>query len=236
MAKLGKKESAEVKQIRESLEQAERLLQDKIYQLGQAYYMDNCDKSGVEPKYREMMDIITRIEANRKGFEQEKLRLEGLMTCGSCGNVIPFGSVYCSICGRPASPNAMAPQSAAAAYAPQPAAPAYAPQPAAPAFAPQPAAPAYAPQPAAPAYAPTEAMDSTATLGEQYAPNQQPVSSLVPPSDNDMAKPGFGKMVPGQIEQNMMASQAVPAGRVCPSCGEPLEDDSVFCANCGTRV
>ncbi len=27
-----------------------------------------------------------------------------------------------------------------------------------------------------------------------------------------------------------------PAGKVCPSCGTRLEEDAVFCSECGTRV
>ncbi|MBN2028337.1 MAG: zinc-ribbon domain-containing protein [Actinobacteria bacterium] len=29
---------------------------------------------------------------------------------------------------------------------------------------------------------------------------------------------------------------AAPAGKVCASCGEPLDDDAVFCGNCGAQV
>lgn len=42
------------------------------------------------------------MDENRKGFYQNKLNLEGKMMCVNCGEIIPNGSVYCSICGKKA--------------------------------------------------------------------------------------------------------------------------------------
>lgn len=214
---MGKKQSAELKTINENLEKAERILEDNIYQLGQMFYMDNCDRSDVDDRYKEKIELITRLEANRKSIYQSKLRQEGKMICESCGAEIPYGSIFCSSCGKPASGQpimtAYTPQPAAAAYTPQPAA-AYTPQPAAAAYAPQPAAAAYAPQPAATAYAPQPAVAAYTAQPAAAAYTAQPAATETPQTDKQPAS-------------NV---------RVCPSCGEPLDSDALFCANCGTRV
>lgn len=98
-----KKEPTEMERAIESLNAAEKNLQDKIYQLGQMYYMDNKDNKDIDPKYLAMVDLITKFDENRKGFYQNKLRLEGQMMCANCGAIIPYGSVYCSSCGKNAT-------------------------------------------------------------------------------------------------------------------------------------
>lgn len=98
-----KKEPTEMERAIESLNVAEKNLQDKIYQLGQMFYMENKDNKDIDPKYLTMIDLITKLDENRKGFYQNKLRLEGQMMCANCGGIIPYGSVYCSLCGKSAT-------------------------------------------------------------------------------------------------------------------------------------
>ncbi len=73
------------------------------------------------------------------------------------------------------------------------------------------------------------------------------------PSDEDARQPEFSPSGAGMMEapsdldqpsgfeyQNFQQSsdmkENTPAGKVCPSCGTRLEEDAVFCSECGTRV
>lgn len=98
------KEVTEMDRVMESIAQSEAEMQQRIFQLGQMYYDENKDKGkeDIEEKYYTLIDLIRKLELNRKGFYKNKLRLEGKMQCENCGSVIPYGSVYCSICGKKA--------------------------------------------------------------------------------------------------------------------------------------
>lgn len=92
----------EMDRVMENIAQVEGELQQRIFQLGQMYYEDNKNSSEIEEKYFAMVDLINKLELNRKGFYKNKLRLEGQMMCENCGAVIPYGSMYCNICGKKA--------------------------------------------------------------------------------------------------------------------------------------
>lgn len=96
------KESPEMSQAKANLEDAETALRESIFRLGQTYYKENRTNAGCE--YAELVTLIGRQEENRRGFYQNVLRLEGKMMCENCGEIIPFGSAYCSACGN--RPNA----------------------------------------------------------------------------------------------------------------------------------
>uniref|UniRef100_UPI0040567B46 zinc ribbon domain-containing protein n=1 Tax=Acetatifactor sp. TaxID=1872090 RepID=UPI0040567B46 len=94
-------ESAEMKQARQNLEESEGLLREKIFALGQQFYMNH--KEDTESEYAEQIQLINRLEANRRSFFQKKLQLEGLMMCENCEAIIPYGSTFCNMCGKNAS-------------------------------------------------------------------------------------------------------------------------------------
>jgi len=98
-----RREPTEMDRVMENLRQAEGELQQKIYQLGQMYYEDNKNTIDTESKYYALVDLITKIDENRKGFFRNKLRLEGQMLCENCNAVIPYGSMFCNHCGKKAS-------------------------------------------------------------------------------------------------------------------------------------
>ena len=75
------KEPTEMERVMENIAQVEKEIQQRIFQLGQMYYENNL---------------------NRQGYYKNKLRLEGQMMCENCGSVIPFGSMYCNVCGKKA--------------------------------------------------------------------------------------------------------------------------------------
>ena len=96
----GEKELTEMDRVMENIAQVEGELQQKIFQLGHLYYENNKDKIDPQSEYFVLMDMINKLEQNRKGFYKNKLRLEGSMLCESCGAVIPYGSMYCNVCGK----------------------------------------------------------------------------------------------------------------------------------------
>lgn len=93
---------SEMDRVMESITQTESELRQKLFQLGQTYYENNKDKKEIENPYAQMVEQITKLDQNRKAFYKNKLRLDGLMICENCGKTIPYGSVYCSECGKKA--------------------------------------------------------------------------------------------------------------------------------------
>lgn len=96
------KEPTEMERVMENITRVETEIQQKIFQLGQMYYEDNKDGGNTESKYFAIVDLINKLDLNRKGFYKNKLRLEGQMMCENCGSVIPYGSMYCNVCGKKA--------------------------------------------------------------------------------------------------------------------------------------
>lgn len=98
-----KPQSPEMRQVIENIASVEEEIQEKIFQLGQMYYEKNKDNKETEPDFYAQIDLITKLDENRKSFYMNKLRLEGKMMCANCGAVIPYGSIFCNICGKKAS-------------------------------------------------------------------------------------------------------------------------------------
>lgn len=102
MKLFGTKEPTEMERVMENIAQVEGEIQQKIFQLGQAYYNDHkADENGDE-KYFPFIDMINKLDQNRNGFYKNKLRLEGNMMCANCGAIIPYGSTFCNVCGKKA--------------------------------------------------------------------------------------------------------------------------------------
>lgn len=100
----GQRESPEMRMALENIARVDNEIQQKIFQLGQAYYEENKNKESeeLEKRYASFIDSIKKLEENRKGFFKNKLRLEGQMMCENCGAIISYGSVFCSQCGKKA--------------------------------------------------------------------------------------------------------------------------------------
>lgn len=98
--KMTAKEPTEMERVMENIARVEEEIQQRIYQIGQMYYDENKENSQIEEKYHAMVDLINKLDMNRKGFYKQKLRLEGQMMCENCGSIIPYGSMYCNNCGQ----------------------------------------------------------------------------------------------------------------------------------------
>lgn len=66
--------------------------------MGLEYYEDHIED--MDRKYRNMLDFIYKLDLNKEGFYKNKLRLKGQMKCENCGALIPYGSMFCSVCGK----------------------------------------------------------------------------------------------------------------------------------------
>lgn len=97
-----KQQPPEMQQVLENISKVEGEIQQRIFQLGQAYYEKYKDQTSDKPDFYEQIDLITKLDQNRKSFYMNKLRLEGKMMCANCGAVIPYGSVFCNHCGKKA--------------------------------------------------------------------------------------------------------------------------------------
>nr|WP_297864466.1 zinc ribbon domain-containing protein [uncultured Acetatifactor sp.] len=105
LANIGaQRESPEMRMALDNIAQVDREIQQKIFQLGQAYYEENKAKEEgeLEEKYAPFVQMVKKLEENRKGYYKNKLRLEGLMMCENCGVTISYGSVFCNQCGKKA--------------------------------------------------------------------------------------------------------------------------------------
>ncbi len=96
------KEPTEMERVMENIAQVEKEIQQRIFQLGQMYYENNKNQITGDPQFAGIVDLVNKLDLNRQGYYKNKLRLEGQMMCENCGSVIPFGSMYCNVCGKKA--------------------------------------------------------------------------------------------------------------------------------------
>ena len=95
-----KHEPTEIERVQANITQVEGQIQQCMLKIGQMYYRDNQNRFDIDQNYRDIIDMIIKLDENRKGFFAHKLRLEGNMACVNCGRIIPYGSVFCSECGK----------------------------------------------------------------------------------------------------------------------------------------
>lgn len=96
------KEPTEMDMVMENIVQTEEELRQKIFQLGQMFFDDHKNDDNPSDRYYGIIDQINKLDQNRQGFYKNKLRLEGKMICVNCGAAIPYGSIFCSFCGKKA--------------------------------------------------------------------------------------------------------------------------------------
>lgn len=93
-------EPTEIERLQQNMAQMETEIQQEFIRLGSMFYRDNLSNDQLEENYRDIIERVKKLDQNRKGFYAHKLRLEGNMMCVNCGEIIPYGSVYCSKCGK----------------------------------------------------------------------------------------------------------------------------------------
>lgn len=94
------KNKNEIKKIEKNIGQIETEIRENLYKIGCIFYDVNkatCDEDSV---YKEQLNIIGRLEAQKQGLYKEKLKLQGLMLCDHCNSIITYGSTFCNHCGQ----------------------------------------------------------------------------------------------------------------------------------------
>ncbi len=202
------KEPTEMDRVMENIAQTENEIRGRIYQLGEMFYQANKmkERGEIDEQYFSLIDLVNKLEHNRRGYYKNKLRLEGQMMCEHCGAVIPYGSMFCNICGQRADGQTAAPAmgAAAAAAIPPMETPAQNMTPM-----------GAAGQPSAP----VEAVTAVPPMNTEPAAVIPPVSAAIPP-----------------VGTEPVAGEAVSAVHKCSQCGAVLGEDSLFCESCGAKV
>lgn len=93
------KSEKQIKKIDNAMEEIEASIHEKLYELGHMFYEINKDKD-IDVQYKGKIDSIKQFEAQKKELFKEKLAIQGLMQCESCGSVISNESVFCNNCGN----------------------------------------------------------------------------------------------------------------------------------------
>lgn len=200
----GTKEPTEMDRVMENITQTENEIRGRIYQLGEMFYQANKekDRGEVEEQYYAVIDLVNKLEQNRIGYYKNKLRLEGQMMCAHCGAVIPYGSMFCNVCGQRADGQTAAP---AMGVAPAPATP--------PMGAPTPAAP--------PMGTPIPAAPPMGTPTPAVPPVGGDMASAIPPAGEDMAA---GAEAASTIHKCSQCGAVLEEGSLfCESCGAKVQ-------------
>ena len=109
------KEPTEMERVDANIAQVQADIQQRFFQLGQMYYEEHKNDENTGDKYWTIVDTISKLEHNRMGFQKNKLRLQGQMLCENCGATIPYGSIFCNVCGKKADEKQEGGEAAAAA-------------------------------------------------------------------------------------------------------------------------
>lgn len=94
------KNEREMKKIDKSMERLEASIHENACEIGHLFYNANKEKEDLDGIYRERMDVIRRLEEEKKELFREKLKLQGLMQCEYCNGIISYGSTFCNHCGQ----------------------------------------------------------------------------------------------------------------------------------------
>ena len=91
------KSEKEIKKIDKDMESVESNIRQKLYELGCLYFEANKE---MDTPYKDKIDGIKQLEADKKVLYHQKLAIQGLMQCESCGTVISGESTFCNKCGQ----------------------------------------------------------------------------------------------------------------------------------------
>ncbi len=211
-------------QIRKFLKQLRQREEQYIYYLGQLAFQAGEEQRLSEPAmldaYRTLKDIKTQIAQWEASLAQLKASKDAARRprCPRCGSEVVQGALYCPSCGGALT----APSGVAMTTAPTvETAPAQA----------APMAPIAAmPGPGMPGTVPSPVPG--APVAPPHAPGQVPMPPSAP------LRQAASGATPQAVPHAQAAAAATPAqiGRSCPKCGEALDEDALFCGNCGIRV
>ncbi len=103
----GKNENTPLVLAKQNLDTADMELERSFNILGKIAYQMSVEGYGRlvcdVDEYQSLVSKVTQTKANRDAYYNNFLQLQGLMECQSCGEQIPYGSVFCPKCGKQAN-------------------------------------------------------------------------------------------------------------------------------------
>ena len=96
------KKNVPLEKARQNMLFMEQQFQNLCRSLGLLVYEKSEQGEENTPAYQELLHKIKRTKANHESFYANWLQLQGLMRCANCYKEIPYGSVFCSNCGKKA--------------------------------------------------------------------------------------------------------------------------------------
>lgn len=99
----GAKKNVPLEQARVNMLQTEEQFKLLCLELGNFVFQKSERGEEVSADYLPLISKIRQAKANQESFRANWLQLQGLMECKNCNRQIPFGSVFCSNCGKKAN-------------------------------------------------------------------------------------------------------------------------------------
>ncbi len=90
---------AELKKMDESIALVENQKKDAIFRLGESFYSANKDNAELGEAYLKQVDVVNKLEYNRRVWINRKMKAQGMRICDKCSNVLPYESNFCNQCG-----------------------------------------------------------------------------------------------------------------------------------------
>ena len=89
---------AETTKLNSRISDEERQINAFYEQLGKNYFESNKDNENAE--YKELIMNIKDAMARIKSYQEQLRSAKGFRACPQCGNEVPTGSMFCSVCGN----------------------------------------------------------------------------------------------------------------------------------------
>ena len=91
---------AELKKVDDCIAQVEAQKKDSIFRLGESFYNANKDNKELGEVFLSQVELLNKLEYNRRVWLNRKMKMQGMRVCENCGNILPYDSVFCNKCGN----------------------------------------------------------------------------------------------------------------------------------------
>ena len=87
----------------QKIAEAYRRQQDVLLNIGRQYIQTHDEKTA-DSSFQPMLEEYASLQKEIEEQEVQKLAVQGLRKCESCGNVLPLESAFCNKCGKKLEP------------------------------------------------------------------------------------------------------------------------------------